>query len=208
MDAKTLAGQLDDVQVIDVREPFEWDAGRIEGSKHIPMTELAQRMNEIDRSLPAVAVCFAGARSAYASNFLQSQGLHVESLDGGLKSWVGQGLPLAADGGAPGKLIHDPPPVTALRESTAGGSSTGPSPQAGPPSTGELTDEEGAVPAWSPNLSPEMEELKNTFIEAVFAAQDRFGDEEPSEAEMRVFMREWLMSKGKSAEEAEEILDR
>lgn len=213
MDARTLAAQLGDVQVIDVREPFEWEAGHIDGAHHIPMNELAARIGEIDPQTPAVAVCFGGARSAYAARFLQSQGLQVDNLDGGLQRWVRQGLPLAAEGGeAPGRLIHDPPAQATKAPEGRALSPVGEGSKltegASPGDIPLESEKELAPGSLEPGLTPEMEELKNVFIEAVFAAQDRFGDQEPSEEEMRSFMKEWLVSKGRTPEEAEEILNR
>lgn len=192
MNPRSLADSLEDVQVVDVREDFEWEAGRIDGSTHIPVSELPARSSEIDPSRPVVAVCFAGGRSAYASRFLQSQGFNVMNLDGGLKSWVAEDLPLVQASGEPGRLIHDPPAPTVNQQRD--GSSE---------ETRAVDHGEG-----EPDLSPQMEDLKNTFIEAAFAVQERFGDDEPSEEELRSFFKEWLVSKGKSAEEAEQILNR
>lgn len=149
----------------------------------------------MDPDKPAVAVCFGGARSAYASQFLQGQGFEALNLDGGLQSWVRQGLPLVAEGGVPGRLVHDPPAPGAPSRTAA-------------PASASLTDEEADAAHDSGELSAEMEELKNDFIEVVLAAQERFGDREPPEAEMRAFMKEWLVSKGKTPDEAEEILNR
>ena len=54
----------------------------------------------------------------------------------------------------------------------------------------------------------EVIELENSFLRVVFAAQERFGDRQPSDEEMRGFLRERLISEGKSAEEADEFLAR
>lgn len=232
MDARSLAAQLGSVQIIDVREPFEWEAGHIEGARHIPMNELPQRMGEIDPQTPAVAVCFSGARSSHAARFLQSQGVHAQNLDGGLQAWIRQDLDLIGEGGEPGSLIHDPPVPGSVNAGAAPASAGAgrradrdPVPEAigdsarepgaepgslaegGEPSSASSSGAAGG-PGGSDELSPEMEELKNNFIEAVFAAQERFGDAEPPEEEMRQFLKEWLLSKGKSPEEAEEILNR
>lgn len=185
--------------MIDVREPFEWEAGRIEGSRHIPMGELSARIREIEKERPAVAVCFAGSRSAYASHFLQAQGLRSFSLEGGLQSWVRQGLPLVAEKGAPGRLVHDPP------SSAASGR---PLQEERPEASQEGEESALAEDGEREGLSAEMEELKSNFVEVVFAAQERFGGREPPEEEMRQFIKEWLISKGKSSDEAEEILNR
>ncbi|HUL95147.1 MAG TPA: rhodanese-like domain-containing protein [Usitatibacter sp.] len=88
------------VQVIDVREPGEWDGslGHIGASRLIPLGQLAQRAGEIDKSIPVVTTCRSGARSAQAVVILQRQGFtKVANLAGGLIRWRGSGL--AVEGG-------------------------------------------------------------------------------------------------------------
>lgn len=85
----------DSVQVIDVRERDEWDEGRIAGSMLIPMSELAERVHEIDPATPIVTVCRVGARSLYVAETLLEVGFpNVKSLAGGLNAWVSAGQPL------------------------------------------------------------------------------------------------------------------
>lgn len=55
---------------------------------------------------------------------------------------------------------------------------------------------------------PEMVELQEGFLDVIFAAQEHFGDHQPSDEEMRGFLRDRLLSEGKSAEEADEFLAR
>ena len=95
-----LEERMGDVQVIDVREPGEWDGslGHIKGSRLIPLGELAARAGEIDKSVPVVTACRSGARSAQAVAILQRQGFaKVANLAGGLIRWRGSGL--AVEGG-------------------------------------------------------------------------------------------------------------
>lgn len=92
MDAETLAGRLDRVQVVDVRHPEEWEAGRIEGARNIPADDLPDRVEELDRGRPVVTVCRAGARSDEAAELLRTRGFDAESLDGGLLAWKWAGL--------------------------------------------------------------------------------------------------------------------
>ena len=49
MEPSALADRLGDVLVVDVREPDEWEAGRIDGARHIPLDELERRLDELDR---------------------------------------------------------------------------------------------------------------------------------------------------------------
>ncbi|MEX2584587.1 MAG: molybdopterin-synthase adenylyltransferase MoeB [Gemmatimonadota bacterium] len=80
----------DDLTVIDVREPYEWDIGNLgsEGARLIPLGELTQRHQEIDSDDEVVVYCRSGARSARAVEFLRQQGYsRVRNLEGGILAW-------------------------------------------------------------------------------------------------------------------------
>ena len=94
MDAGAIAQQLDEVQLVDVRLPNEWEAGHIEGARHVPEADLADRVGELDRSRRVVTVCRAGTRSEDAAAWLRGEGFEADSLDGGLLAWKWAGLPL------------------------------------------------------------------------------------------------------------------
>lgn len=103
---KGLAARVGDVQVVDVREPDEWRAGRIDGSIHVPLnTLLAGGSSALDASRPTVVVCRSGARSELATLMLQARGFDAANLVGGLEAWVREGLPLATDAGTPGRVV-------------------------------------------------------------------------------------------------------
>jgi len=89
-----------DVQVIDVREPYEREAGRIPGdSAHVELDRLSEEAGSIDRARPVVFYCRSGSRSALAAQAFASAGYDAHNLDGGLKAWVADGLPIEpADG--------------------------------------------------------------------------------------------------------------
>jgi rhodanese-related sulfurtransferase len=88
------------VQLIDVRESYERDAGRIPGdSAHIEMDRLSEEAGSIDRERPVVFYCRTGSRSGVAAQAFAAAGYDAHNLDGGLKAWVADGLPLEpADG--------------------------------------------------------------------------------------------------------------
>jgi rhodanese-related sulfurtransferase len=104
VDPHQVLERLTDVQLIDVREPDEWEAGRIEGARHIPMGELGGRLDEIDTHRPVVAVCRSGARSGRVVDVLRSRGYDAENLEGGMLAWEEAGLPFTAPGGGPGQV--------------------------------------------------------------------------------------------------------
>jgi len=153
-------------QLVDVRENAELKDGYIEGSMHIPMGQLQQRLGEINKDLSVIAVCHLGHRSGQVAKFLKGQGYKADTLEGGMKAWESMGLPIA------GKA---------------------------PPQPAE-------EPATPPDLTSDQAELSETIMEVAFAVQDHFGDREPTDEEAREFMLEWLISKGKTPEEAEELL--
>jgi len=90
----------DGLAVLDVREPVEWAHGHIEGSQHIPMNELPERLDEVpDGQL--LVVCKVGGRSAQVTGWLVQQGRDAVNLDGGLLDWQAAGRELVSDTGQP-----------------------------------------------------------------------------------------------------------
>jgi adenylyltransferase/sulfurtransferase len=78
----------DDLVLIDVREPHEWEIARIAGAQLIPLATLAGALSELDASRDIVVHCKVGSRSAKAVRQLQSAGFkHVWSLTGGIQRW-------------------------------------------------------------------------------------------------------------------------
>ena len=86
----------DDWVVVDVREPFEWQAGHIEGALHIPLRDLPARVGELDPQARTLVVCHVGARSAQATAWLHQQGHDVANLDGGMKAWESAARPVVS----------------------------------------------------------------------------------------------------------------
>src|SRR5206468_1804944 len=60
--------------IVDVREAHEWRAGHIDGARHIPLGEIANRLEELPRDADIVLYCEAGARSARALDILRDAG--------------------------------------------------------------------------------------------------------------------------------------
>lgn len=74
--------------LVDVREPFEAEIVQIAGSLLIPMGSLPQRLQEIPKDRTVALYCHAGARSAYAAEWLSRQGYDALSLAGGIDLWA------------------------------------------------------------------------------------------------------------------------
>ena len=88
-----------DLQVIDVREPYEHEAGHIEGTLHIELTKLSEQATSIDPARPVAFYCRTGSRSTMAAQALRAAGYQAYSMDGGLVRWSAEQRPLQpADG--------------------------------------------------------------------------------------------------------------
>jgi rhodanese-related sulfurtransferase len=74
--------------LLDVREPWEFELARIEGSTLIPMSELGERFAELNPSAETVVICHHGNRSSYVTQALQRAGFEkVRNLEGGLDAY-------------------------------------------------------------------------------------------------------------------------
>ena len=103
--SRGLAEHLDTVQVVDCREPYEWVAGKIEGSVHLPLnTILAGATGELDPARTTVVVCRSGNRSELATLMLRARGFDAHNLEHGLEEWHAEGRPLTTSDGTPGRV--------------------------------------------------------------------------------------------------------
>jgi molybdopterin/thiamine biosynthesis adenylyltransferase/rhodanese-related sulfurtransferase/molybdopterin converting factor small subunit len=86
---KTLLDSDPNIQLIDVREPFEFEIARIPTGRLIPLGEVVQRANEIDPAKTTVVHCKGGVRSAKAIQSLKDSGFtgRLINLKGGIKAW-------------------------------------------------------------------------------------------------------------------------
>jgi rhodanese-related sulfurtransferase len=87
------------VQVIDVREPHEREAGHIADTRHIPLVQLTDSAETVSREQPVVFYCRVGSRSQMAAQAFRAAGYEAYSMSGGLVRWVGEGRPLSPEGG-------------------------------------------------------------------------------------------------------------
>ena len=75
--------------LLDVRERWESDLARIEGSTLVPMSELERRFTELDPAAETVVICHHGLRSAYVTRALNRVGFsNVSNLEGGLDAYA------------------------------------------------------------------------------------------------------------------------
>jgi rhodanese-related sulfurtransferase len=87
------------VQLVDVREDHEWEAGRIAGARHIELARIAVEAGSLDAATPVVFYCRVGARSTMAADALRRAGFDAYSMAGGIMAWDERGLPLEPDDG-------------------------------------------------------------------------------------------------------------
>jgi len=77
--------------LLDVREQWEYDLAKLNGSMLIPLGILPQSLNKLDRDSEIICICHHGMRSADATNFLLQQGFQkVKNLVGGIDAWSAQ----------------------------------------------------------------------------------------------------------------------
>jgi hydroxyacylglutathione hydrolase/adenylyltransferase/sulfurtransferase len=88
---------LGDAQLVDVREDYEWEAGRIPGSRHVALSAVGASAETIDRDSPVVFVCRVGGRSTMAAHAFRQAGYDAYSLAGGVLAWAGSGLPFEGE---------------------------------------------------------------------------------------------------------------
>jgi rhodanese-related sulfurtransferase len=86
-------------QVIDVREPYEREAGHIAGSRHVPLVELSARADTVERARPVIFYCRVGARSEMAAQAFRAAGYEAYSMRGGLRRWAQENRPLSPEDG-------------------------------------------------------------------------------------------------------------
>jgi len=76
-----------DVQIIDVRESYEWAMGHIPTASLISLQTIPANLDQLDKDKKIVVVCASGGRSMSASNFLAGQGYEVYNMVGGMMGW-------------------------------------------------------------------------------------------------------------------------
>ena len=75
--------------LLDIREAWEWQLARIDGSRHLPMGEIPARIDDLDKSHPTVVICHHGVRSLQVVAFLQRLGFsNLHNLQGGIDAWA------------------------------------------------------------------------------------------------------------------------
>jgi len=105
-----LVGLVPDIQLVDVRNPGETAAGTVPAARLIPLAQLVDSLDQLDRQAPVVVNCAGGYRSLVAASVLRHVGFSdVSDLVGGYGAWSSAGLPVAEAGSAPTTVIQVTP---------------------------------------------------------------------------------------------------
>lgn len=93
-DASQRISKEDNLLLLDVREPDEYEEVHIDGVKLIPLGQLEARLSELDPEQPILCICAAGGRSERAARLLLANNFcDVTNLCGGMRDWQKCGLP-------------------------------------------------------------------------------------------------------------------
>ncbi|MDO3647534.1 rhodanese-like domain-containing protein [Nocardia mangyaensis] len=85
-------------QLLDVREPDEWELGHAPGAIHIPMVDVPVRLDELDIDAELYVICRQGGRSIEVVEYLAHIGYETVNVAGGMVAWQQTGRPVVADG--------------------------------------------------------------------------------------------------------------
>ena len=89
-----------EIELVDVREPYEHEAGRIAGARHVQLARLTEEAGSFDRERALVFYCRSGGRSAVATQAFRASGFQAYNMTGGLLAWAAQELPLEPEDGS------------------------------------------------------------------------------------------------------------
>ena len=77
-----------EVVLLDVREPYEIEICKVKGSLFIPMNEIPQNIEQLDKEKRYAVICHSGVRSLHVSNYLSSLGYSTLNVIGGIERWA------------------------------------------------------------------------------------------------------------------------
>jgi rhodanese-related sulfurtransferase len=89
------SGELD---IVDIREQYEWDAGRAPGARHVEIERVASRAPLLDRARPVAFLCRGGVRAGMVAQAFRAIGFDAYNVAGGFTAWHAQGLPMEPEG--------------------------------------------------------------------------------------------------------------
>jgi hydroxyacylglutathione hydrolase len=94
----------DEVQIVDVRAPSEWEEGHIPGARHLFLPELREQSAKLGKRQPVAVYCDSGYRASIGSSILKQQGFKaVRNVPGSWQAWTSAGFPIEGKNGRNGK---------------------------------------------------------------------------------------------------------
>jgi rhodanese-related sulfurtransferase len=107
VDVRQLNEHQDRYQILDVREPYEVEAGMIQGSVLIPLNDIlaGAEHGRLDQDRPVAVICKMGNRSELAAVMLRARGYDADNVEGGLEAWEGEGFAFSSADGGPGRVL-------------------------------------------------------------------------------------------------------
>lgn len=84
----------DELQIVDVRSPDEWEEGHIPGAEHIFLPELKRRAKELSKEQPVAVYCDSGYRASLGTSLLQQDGFKVHNVPGSWQAWQNAKYPI------------------------------------------------------------------------------------------------------------------
>lgn len=92
--AELAAAYRNGAVLVDVRETEEYVEAHVPGAIHIPLGQLAQRLEEVRAGEPVFVICRSGFRSQRGAQLFESAGRRALSVAGGTRGWIDAGLPV------------------------------------------------------------------------------------------------------------------
>ncbi|KHE72769.1 rhodanese-like domain-containing protein [Halobacillus sp. BBL2006] len=79
-----------DTEILDVRTKEEVEEGMIPNAHHIPLDQVEEEMNQLDKDTEYITVCGSGKRADKAADLLNENGYQAKTLEGGMQAWDGE----------------------------------------------------------------------------------------------------------------------
>ena len=86
--------QANELQILDVRSPDEWEKGHIPGAKHIFLPEVPEKSSELSKKKPVAVYCDSGYRASLAASILKNEGFEVHNVPGSWQAWLNAKYPI------------------------------------------------------------------------------------------------------------------
>jgi len=105
-DVRAVYDNRGEYQILDVRESWEWDQGRIEEAVLVPLNAVmaGAESGVLSKDKPVIVVCKTGNRSEVATQMLRARGYDAQNLEGGMEAWAAAGLPFSTPDGQAGRV--------------------------------------------------------------------------------------------------------